>query len=753
MAADQPVKGKDNPLKEKDMAAFLSNQLDFIYFFYGLAFILLGATCWSVARSQGGGIAWAMLGGFAFVHGVGEWLDLMALIIGDAPAFGIGRTVLMTISFMLLMEFARLEAIRLGLKLPGRWIYVLLGLAIAFIGVAWGVIAAGISARYATGFVGALGASAVLAWQARSLSGGARAFALSAAAAFALYGVSAGLIVRTAPFWPATVLNHATFFAASGLPIQLVRGLLACWLSFSIWAIWGQRLASDIASPRYTAYMRQQFIWTLVAMGSILVSGWTLTEYLGGIYRENVQKEARTDIDLLASRLAGDTAIIDAMVKALAGSPSVLPLLTGGDRQDHMVAQSVLDLDIEASGAKHGFILNGSGRVVASSNHREILPEAQGYGASPWFAKAMTGAPDYRFSFDPHTGARDYSASHPVHSAGGGIVGVAVLTASLNRFESDLRLFDRPYFFADPDGVVVMTNRPADLYRTLWPLSEAKRTVLAARYGTLNDRPMLEQGIVDATWTNVDGERNYVRRRFANHSEWSLVILKPTREIFATRFVGIVITLLVTIMALIYLLGRGRRMHDDVQLDKRLQLQELAQDLRVKATTDPLTGLHNRFKLSPRLIDEMQRVDRYKTPLSLVMFDIDHFKKVNDTYGHPVGDSVLVQLSRFVLSQIRSTDLLARWGGEEFFILVPGLEGAMALQVAEKLRVAIGNTVFEGAGSVTCSFGVAQYASGETAAEFIARADAALYRAKASGRNQAELAQPDSRSSGLASVA
>jgi diguanylate cyclase (GGDEF)-like protein len=721
------------------MASFLSNQLDFIFFLYGLAFIILGATCSSVAKSQGGGEAWAMLGAFGFVHGIGEWLDLTALIVGDGPAFTIMRTGLMAASFVLLMEFARLHAIRLGLRLPGRWVYVLLALALALIGVAEGVIVAGIVARYTIGFVSALSASLVLAWSARSFSGPAKSFTLSASAGFAFYAVAAGIIVPAGPFWPSTVINLDAFNSLTGMPVQLVRGLLACWISFSIWAFRSQRLASDVSSPRYTAYVRRQFVWTLVGMSAILLSGWTLTEYLGGIYRQNVQKEAGADIDLLAGRLAGDTATIDAVVKSLAGSPSVLPLLTGGRPQDVEVGQSVLDLDIEASAAKRGYILNSSGNVVASSDLRDAVPGAHSYGSTSYFQKSMIGAPDYQFAFDPSAGGYDYYASHPIRANDRSIVGVAVLTKSLESLEMDLRKFDRPYFFIDPDGVVAMTNRPAAMRRALWPLTEAKRRELASRFGALG-RPMFESDIVDAVWTNIDGERNYVRRRFANHSDWSLVILAPTHEIFATRLLGIAITLMVTIMALIYLLGKERWVHDGVLLDSRLKLQELAQDLRVKATTDPLTGLYNRLKLGPMLIDEMQRVDRYDTPLSLMLFDVDHFKKINDTHGHGIGDQVLVHLSRLALELIRSNDLLARWGGEEFLVLLPGADGPMAFHAAEKLRDAIGKMTFDDVGSVTCSFGVAQYSSGETTDEFIARADAALYRAKTNGRNQVKLA-------------
>ncbi len=202
------------------------------------------------------------------------------------------------------------------------------------------------------------------------------------------------------------------------------------------------------------------------------------------------------------------------------------------------------------------------------------------------------------------------------------------------------------------------------------------------------------------------------------------------------------ITLLVTMMALIYLIGKGRWVRDDVQMETRVQLQELTLALGVKAATDPLTGLHNRLLLEQTLVHEMARADRYNAPLSLVLFDIDHFKKVNDTHGHQVGDGVLVQLSRFVPNLIRTSDFFVRWGGEEFLIVIPESDGAMAFRVAEKLREAISHVIFGPAGLITCSFGVTQYASGESAADFISRADGALYRAKNDGRNNVKLAPP-----------
>jgi diguanylate cyclase (GGDEF)-like protein len=155
-----------------------------------------------------------------------------------------------------------------------------------------------------------------------------------------------------------------------------------------------------------------------------------------------------------------------------------------------------------------------------------------------------------------------------------------------------------------------------------------------------------------------------------------------------------------------------------------------------QATTDPLTGVSNRLKFNRELAVEIARSTRYGTPLALVMVDIDHFKAVNDTHGHQVGDRVLVGVSRITAGHIRQTDLLARWGGEEFMILAANCGGQEADRLAEKLRRLINEAAFDEVGSVTCSFGVTQFQDGDTAETLTSRADEALYAAKRAGRNR-----------------
>ncbi len=174
-------------------------------------------------------------------------------------------------------------------------------------------------------------------------------------------------------------------------------------------------------------------------------------------------------------------------------------------------------------------------------------------------------------------------------------------------------------------------------------------------------------------------------------------------------------------------------------------LQRALEQLEQAASTDRLTGAWNRRRFEEAALPELALAQRRRDPLSLLMFDLDHFKRVNDTFGHGAGDAVLVGLVKAIRRHLRASDSLIRWGGEEFLVMVPAtrLEGAMAL--AEKMRTAVAAIEFPGIGQVTLSLGVAQYAPGESLAAWIERADQALYGAKSAGRNRSLAApMPDS---------
>jgi diguanylate cyclase (GGDEF)-like protein len=158
------------------------------------------------------------------------------------------------------------------------------------------------------------------------------------------------------------------------------------------------------------------------------------------------------------------------------------------------------------------------------------------------------------------------------------------------------------------------------------------------------------------------------------------------------------------------------------------------------ATTDNLTGALNRTKFDVIIEREMEMVKRYNQSLAIIMFDVDHFKKINDQYGHVVGDAVLKAIADIVRENIRKTDYFIRWGGEEFMILSSGVNLDKEYKLAKKIRKVIEKHEFKNVGRITVSLGVVEFKDTDTENSFIKRADDAMYKAKEISRNRVEVA-------------
>jgi diguanylate cyclase (GGDEF)-like protein len=170
------------------------------------------------------------------------------------------------------------------------------------------------------------------------------------------------------------------------------------------------------------------------------------------------------------------------------------------------------------------------------------------------------------------------------------------------------------------------------------------------------------------------------------------------------------------------------------------KLRGAMRELEELSTRDGLTGTLNRRALDQRFADEIKRFKRYRSPLAFLLFDIDHFKRVNDTHGHLAGDEVLRQVAARIVAGVRDTDVVGRYGGEELAAILPGTSAAGAVVVGERLRSAIEANQVEVAGAVirvTVSVGIseARPSTGDMK-ELVAEADAALYQGKRQGRNQ-----------------
>ncbi len=186
------------------------------------------------------------------------------------------------------------------------------------------------------------------------------------------------------------------------------------------------------------------------------------------------------------------------------------------------------------------------------------------------------------------------------------------------------------------------------------------------------------------------------------------------------------------------LIGRVESIENESEKTK-----ELLEEERYKATHDPLTELPNREAYNERAFHELQRFKRYCRPLTLAVCDLDHFKNINDTYGHQAGDKVLTLIAKLISTRLRKVDFVARYGGEEFVMLMPETPKSQALAVLDKVRAVVAKTPFKFKGSpvkITMSFGLASFGAEDSVESVFERADQALYKAKDAGRNQCVLA-------------
>jgi len=178
-----------------------------------------------------------------------------------------------------------------------------------------------------------------------------------------------------------------------------------------------------------------------------------------------------------------------------------------------------------------------------------------------------------------------------------------------------------------------------------------------------------------------------------------------------------------------------QRMLDRIVKERTKELYVKNQELEYLAKTDPLTGLYNRIRLDEILNQELHRFKRYQHTFGGILIDLDDFKLINDTFGHQIGDQVLIEVSQVFKQHCREVDTVGRWGGEEFLIITPETDLNGVRVIAENLRRSIESHSFVQAADITASFGVAIFRKDDCINKFLTRIDNALYEAKDNGRN------------------
>lgn len=736
----------EKSIVSRRMSSVLAGQFDFILFLYGLAFILLGSVCFSRWQDGVQRIPWLLLAGFAFAHGGGEWFDLIALAGVDFPGFEMARALLLGISFLALVEFARKTNRVLRGHGPGVWVDVALGAGVLLVTILFGRSSLVPSIRLLLATTGAVWAGWLFI-EAAFLTGvsgegpAARRALGSAGLALCSYGLAAGLFGPAAPFIPASWINQQTFLEATGVPIQLIRGLIAGWLTISLWAY----AESFDQGGTVRRKRKLAFLLMVATLTGIQASGWSLTNYLGRLNEKEFVREVEATARFLTDHILLEMKSADETAHSLSAAASWFRLVDGPRGVDRASLDVLVDALSPSVDDRVASVLDSKGTAIAASNRdRPDSFLGHNYAFRPYFITAMKGQSGRFLGLGVTSRLPGYFASDPIRGEGGTPVGVVVVKRVLSPVQFGLDHFDNVYIVS-PEGKVLLSSRREAEGQMLWPTlpvaSPAPSSASPALPAAAAGASLLASRVSGTEWVLFAGKPHVAVRRSISETGWSLVLLWEERSRTTNRLLGVVVTLLFCVIVMTYFVAMQRQYGTESQLSKEhMVLKGLSRQLARKADTDVLTGVRNRFGFDNALAMEVKRARIGGTSLSIVMLDLDHFKQVNDLHGHKAGDEFLVGTARLLEKNVRQTDMVARWGGEEFMIISPltPLEGAV--RQAEKVRAAFAASPPGNVGVVSASFGVTSLRPADSIEQLLGRADEALYRAKSSGRNRVESA-------------
>lgn len=711
------------------MQSFFAGQMDFVFFVYGLAFFVLGASCLTLRTDAFPRLPLGWLAGFALSHGASEWLDLAVLSVGPAQGLVMVKTAAMMASFLFLLEFGRRSLCRSGLPFVlGAWLPLLLLALTGLAGALGGLRFLDVAARYLLGLPGGLLGAAAIYGAARSSRSGIRPWLLALAAQMAIYAALAGAITPRCDLFFGEILSYERFLALTGVPVQVLRALFAMGMAIALW------LGSQIPVARARGE-EIPFHYALGLAGAMLVlipGGWALTEALARQSYDEISVRGGYQTHALARVVDKEMERIGQAAQLLAVNDAVKELASHPGESSLRAANQVLDQVAIAFQLQVAYLIDTSGTVTASSDRRASDSfVGRNYGFRPYFQSAMDGRDASDVALGVTSRTFGHYASAPVWGEDGNVRLVAALKSSLPPLAA-IALEASDCMLLGPSGVVLDACDSRLALQALWPLSEQETRALieSRQLGPGPFPPLLPTRPTDGDLVSWQGRDALYVNAPLLHEGWFAAVLMPLGEVRTYRLFGIGATLVLCLLAIgFYVLLHGHESYE-------LRLRALMAQLREQAHTDPLTGLANRGWFQENFARELAKAERLDRSLSLVMFDIDYFKSINDRFGHQAGDRVLVALAEQARSTLRQYDLLSRWGGEEFVALLPdtGIEGACDL--AERLRLQIASMELREIGAIACSFGVAERCAGEDADSLVNRADAALYRAKEAGRNR-----------------
>ena len=489
---------------------------------------------------------------------------------------------------------------------------------------------------------------------------------------------------------------------------------------------------------------------------------------------DDLRDEADSRLAVLTTALFAPADKYSYLPEVLAVHPMLEDLLRRKSDQARVQQANVLLEQINrTANAAAIYVLNDKGLVIAASNWNEASSfVGQNYAFRPYFQTAMNAGSGKFYGVGTTTMLPGYYISHAI-SLDGAAAGVVVVKVDLSRLDDGWtrgRSKDE-ITVADANGVIFLSSRADWKYRPMQPLSPLAMEQLRKTHqydGVLREplsitvlsRLGANEQLVRIMQHARDGhgeeQAHYLMHTGRiDGSDWAVNVLVPTAEADtrATRVAiisaGGVAFLLLAVMYVWQFNHRvkerekSRRAlelaHQALE-QKHVELQKMTEELRIASITDPLTGAYNRRFFFEAVHKLVSASNRHHFALSIVTIDVDHFKRINDFYGHPAGDTVLRELTTMCKESLRDADVFARFGGEEFIMALPNSDADAAQLVAERLRLKVNEKTIDIKGEplrITISCGVSQYRLQETGIDdTLKRADEALYVAKKSGRNQ-----------------
>ena len=342
-----------------------------------------------------------------------------------------------------------------------------------------------------------------------------------------------------------------------------------------------------------------------------------------------------------------------------------------------------------------------------------------------WYFRVREMKNDYEINIDPDMANRDAMTifiNYRVYDYDGnfiGATGVGLTVSAVKELIEQFRTrYGRIVYFVNPQGKIELYGadfpQSAENIYDIEGISDCADEILSHNTSSLKYRK--------------DGSTTYVNTRYIEEFGWYLIVEQPadkvTRAIHNTLLMNLLICAIITVVVL---------------LVTNVTISSYQKRLEELATTDKLTGIYNRQAFDILLEETLKDARRRNTGVSLIMYDLDHFKRVNDTAGHMAGDAVLRRITEISRLNLRASDVICRWGGEEFIILLKECSRDDLYKLAEKIRIAIKDSLVEFDGNIvqtSASFGITEYRHPETREQLLIRIDEALYKAKDAGRNR-----------------